>query len=403
MRIAVCGGVYSNPWALRAFIDDARGHGAEALYCLGDLGGYGAAPDAVWPLLAEADITCVAGNYDVAIASGAEDCGCGYRDPRDNHYAEIMYAYTLRHTSRAFARWMGSLPTSRREEHGGCGLHLVHGSTVGLNDFWWESLPEAEHQRRTTASGADVIVCTHSGLPWTKRFGRQLVVNVGVIGRPANNGDTRVWYALIDLADEIATAQLIPLAYDWQAHASAVSAAGLPEPFAVTSRTGWWTTCLEILPNAERARGRYHVYDSSVPTLLEVAGLPASSWPSDPSLPVCSLWGSPLMPARVWHACSAVLPLLDATASRLGWRVGELREAGTSLRRTGFLLPELTLTAEGWFYHPSELGGRPLVAPAVRPEDTISLLPAARSAATKRLLDELHQAGGLHAPAYCAA
>ena len=134
-RIAVCGGVYSNPWALRAFIDDARRHGAEALYCLGDLGGYGAEPDAIWPLLTEADVTCVAGNYDVAIAAGAPDCGCGYRDPRDNHYAEIMYAYTRRHTGEPFARWMGELPTERREEHGGCSLHLVHGSTVGLNDF----------------------------------------------------------------------------------------------------------------------------------------------------------------------------------------------------------------------------------------------------------------------------
>ncbi|MBC7374854.1 MAG: metallophosphoesterase, partial [Frankiales bacterium] len=67
MRVAVCGGVYSNPYALRAFIDDARARGAEQLFCLGDLGGYGAEPDAVWPLLVDNDITVVAGNYDVAI------------------------------------------------------------------------------------------------------------------------------------------------------------------------------------------------------------------------------------------------------------------------------------------------------------------------------------------------
>ena len=33
-RIAACGGVYSNPYALRAFIDDARARGAEQLWCL---------------------------------------------------------------------------------------------------------------------------------------------------------------------------------------------------------------------------------------------------------------------------------------------------------------------------------------------------------------------------------
>jgi len=42
MRIAVCGGPYANPYALRAFITDARARGCERLFCLGDLGGFGA-------------------------------------------------------------------------------------------------------------------------------------------------------------------------------------------------------------------------------------------------------------------------------------------------------------------------------------------------------------------------
>jgi hypothetical protein len=31
----------------------------------------------------------------------------------------------------------------------------------------------------------------------------------------------------------------------------------LPVEFIETIRTGWWTTCLEILPAKERERGRY--------------------------------------------------------------------------------------------------------------------------------------------------
>jgi hypothetical protein len=31
----------------------------------------------------------------------------------------------------------------------------------------------------------------------------------------------------------------------------------LPEEFVETILTGWWTTCLEILPHKERARGRF--------------------------------------------------------------------------------------------------------------------------------------------------
>src|SRR5579871_4982465 len=65
MHIAVSGGPYGNPYALRAFVADARARGAERLCCLGDLGGFGAEVDALWPIIEEAGIECVAGNYDV--------------------------------------------------------------------------------------------------------------------------------------------------------------------------------------------------------------------------------------------------------------------------------------------------------------------------------------------------
>ena len=32
---------------------------------------------------------------------------------------------------------------------------------------------------------------------------------------------------------------------------------GLPSEFIETIETGWWTTCLEILPAKERARGKF--------------------------------------------------------------------------------------------------------------------------------------------------
>ena len=32
---------------------------------------------------------------------------------------------------------------------------------------------------------------------------------------------------------------------------------GLPQEFIDTVLTGWWTTCLEILPSKERKRGKF--------------------------------------------------------------------------------------------------------------------------------------------------
>ena len=80
--IAVCGGAYANPHATRAWVEDARRRGAELLFCLGDLGGFGAECDAVWPVLVDAGVACLAGNYDVAIGRGDEDCGCGSKRSR---------------------------------------------------------------------------------------------------------------------------------------------------------------------------------------------------------------------------------------------------------------------------------------------------------------------------------
>jgi len=238
VRIAVCGGAYANPHALQAFLDDAERRGCERRFFLGDLGGFGAEPDALWPMLVDGGVECIAGNYDVAIARGEDDCGCGYRDARDNEFAAIAFEHTKAHTSPAFAAWMGELAPERRETIEGVALHMVHGSPVGVNDFFWESLPEDALRHRLDASGADVVLCTHSGLPWVKRLGSSLVVNVGVIGRPANDGRREVWYAVVDLNGGRADVELVPLAYDWAAQAASMRAAGLPEAFTETIETG---------------------------------------------------------------------------------------------------------------------------------------------------------------------
>jgi predicted phosphodiesterase/uncharacterized Fe-S cluster-containing radical SAM superfamily protein len=361
-RLAVCGGVYANPWALEAFVADARERGAERLLCLGDLGGFGAACDAVWPLLLEHGIECVAGNYDIAIGRGDRDCGCGYTDERDNHFAQVMYDYTRAHTSPEFAAWMHGLPAERREVMGGVDVHAVHGSPLAVNDFVWESLEQHELGLRVRASRAGVLLCTHTGIPWQRVCEGTLVVNVGTIGRPANDGRREGWYALLDVEHGQARAQLVPLAYDWEAHAAALRAAGLPEAFAETVETGWWTTCLEVVPPAERARGRYQVYREALPAGFAADGL---SWAGTPAAaeeerPVMALFGSALFPPRLWiytnFHCNLACDYCVVASSPAA------RKRSLGLERFRALVDEAV--AEG-FEEIYVTGGEPFIEPAI--------------------------------------
>jgi hypothetical protein len=49
----------------------------------------------------------------------------------------------------------------------------------------------------------------------------------------------------------------VPVEYDQERLAREMEAEDLPPEFVETVRTGWWTSCLEILPAKERAQGRY--------------------------------------------------------------------------------------------------------------------------------------------------
>lgn len=283
-RVALFGGIYSNYLALEAAIADARRRGVDDIYCLGDLGAFGPHPDRAIELLREHQIPCVRGNYDDSIGNELADCQCGYTDPRDNYFAEISYDYTLKNTSAKNRSWLRSLPSEIRfhakEQH----ILLCHGSPRRMNEFLWESTTPTHFLEHLAGQHrADVICCTHTGIKWQRELavarhsvavspdssaitaafrdgvaGHKRFINVGVLGRPENDGRTNVWYALLSAnGDDTLSAEFIPVEYDHHRLAIEMHSDGLPEEFIETILTGWWTTCLEVLPAKERKRGKY--------------------------------------------------------------------------------------------------------------------------------------------------
>jgi predicted phosphodiesterase len=269
VRLAFFGGLYSNYLALETALEDARDRGAQGLYCLGDLGAFGPHPDRVFPLLVDAGVAVIRGNYDDSIARGLDDCQCGYTDPRDNHFARLSYRYALQNTDERWREWMGRLPERERLDVNGWRLLLCHGSPRRMNEFLWESTTSTQFlDYLATAHESDVILGTHTGLHWERGLaGGGRFVNVGVLGRPANDGRTEVWYTMLTLNERGSGApgapgaepavEFIPVTYDHERLAAEMRHENLPEEFVDTILTGWWTTCLEVLPAKERRRGKF--------------------------------------------------------------------------------------------------------------------------------------------------
>jgi diadenosine tetraphosphatase ApaH/serine/threonine PP2A family protein phosphatase len=255
--VAFLGGPYSNHVALRAVLEDARKRGARRIFCLGDLGGFGPNPGKMYPILEAGGVVTLAGNYDASLAERLSDCGCGYTHPADNRFAQLSYDYTNGRTTDSERSWLAALPRGVRFLRGGRRYLLCHGSPRRINEFLWESACSDSFLARLSRDAhADVVLCTHTGIHWQRALpDGSRIINVGAVGRPANDGRTVAWYALLAAGGE--AAEFVPVGYDHEALAREMEEERLPSEFVETIRTGWWTTCLEILPAKERARGRY--------------------------------------------------------------------------------------------------------------------------------------------------
>jgi predicted phosphodiesterase len=75
LRVAIISDIHSNLPALEAVLADLGGHDPDEVWCLGDIVGYGADPDACTALVGEVVERCLAGNHDLVVRG---DIDIGY-------------------------------------------------------------------------------------------------------------------------------------------------------------------------------------------------------------------------------------------------------------------------------------------------------------------------------------
>jgi putative phosphoesterase len=230
-RVAVITDVHGNLAALEAVFDAIESMGVEAVYCGGDLVGYGPHPNEVCARLEDASIPTIYGNYDYAIARGLEDCGCAYRDQRDRELGQRSVEWTLEHTHRRWKDFMRDLPFDLRFELGNNRVRLVHGSPRKVNEYLFEDKPARTFERIAAGADCDVLVFGHTHQPWIHEYGGVLFVNCGSVGK-SRDGDPRAAFALLELDGDRVVAHIERVRYDAEAVGRELAAAGLPGEYA---------------------------------------------------------------------------------------------------------------------------------------------------------------------------
>jgi putative phosphoesterase len=236
MRIAILSDIHGNLPALEAVVAHVHTQHVDAIYCLGDLVGYGASPNEVVDLIRDASIPTVIGNYDDGVGFDRDDCGCAYRhdDERDRGQRSLMWTRAVTTADRK--EFLRSLVPEIRFEADGKRVLLVHGSPRKLNEYLFEDRPLSSFERLAAGANADLILFGHTHRPYAKLVGATWFINAGSIGKP-KDGDWRAGYVILSPAAE-APATFIRVPYDVASAAAAIRATELPHEFAADIESG---------------------------------------------------------------------------------------------------------------------------------------------------------------------
>jgi predicted phosphodiesterase len=236
MKVAVVSDIHANRQAFEAVLDAIARSDASELWCLGDLVGYGADPDACVELARANAEVCLAGNHDMAVTGEI---------PLDefSRGASLAAKWTQDVMAPDNMSYLASL-----RPHGEKGpIGLYHASP---RDPVWEyvlSALLAELCLDVQPNRVCLVGHSHVALSFVRpegelatgeprRGGAQLdisagewLLNPGSVGQP-RDGDPRAAWMLLDLDSWIVSFRRID--YDIAGAAAAIRAARLPDSLA---------------------------------------------------------------------------------------------------------------------------------------------------------------------------
>jgi predicted phosphodiesterase len=236
MRVAIATDIHGNRHAFEAVIDAAERDGAEELWCLGDLVGYGGDPDSSVELARRHCSVCLAGNHDLAVV-------------------DVLSLDEFSRGAALAAQWTRDVITpetrefllSLKPEGTAQGVGLYHASP---RDPIWEYVLSgltAELCFDVTEYRVSLIGHSHVALSFDRQEGSpasgttrkegtelditagQWLINPGSTGQP-RDGDPRAAWLMLDT--ERWSATYMRAEYDIAGAQAAIRAANLPDSLA---------------------------------------------------------------------------------------------------------------------------------------------------------------------------
>lgn len=232
-RVAILSDLHGNSAATETVLAAIDAEAPDAVYCLGDLVGYGALPNETIALIRNRRIPTIMGNYDDGVGYDRDDCGCAYRDPDERERGQQSLFWTRSVITDENKAYLRSFPGELRVEIEGFRLRLVHGSPRRINEYLYEDRDPRSLERIANQSDCGLLIFGHTHIPWSKEIGGVCLVNAGSVGKP-KDGDPRACWALLKLSNgSLPDVGFHRVAYDIAAMATAIRGEnGLSDHFA---------------------------------------------------------------------------------------------------------------------------------------------------------------------------
>ncbi|MEM2106970.1 MAG: metallophosphoesterase family protein [Candidatus Bathyarchaeia archaeon] len=220
MRVIVISDIHSNLEALEAVASSMGDF--DAIFCLGDLVGYGADPNEVVDKvrLLEPQVV-IAGNHDYAVVSGDTS---GFAS-----HAALAVEWTRRTLHPRNMSYLANLPHRSLREEQGLRLGMYHGSPRDpLDEYVFPGTPEFILRGMVDYAGVDILMLGHTHMPMQVNIGSRYLLNPGSVGQP-RDGDPRASYLILDLEGGHVKFELRRIKYDIDSAAEKILSKPVPK------------------------------------------------------------------------------------------------------------------------------------------------------------------------------